>query len=242
MTREPNDSPAQKSIDKLPEFKSRIDWFINKRPQLSRNLACMEGCDNEERRLLAVVDEKRLRLLLEKMLDETEFLSDYGIRSVSKYHQENPYIFETSDETYDVTYEPAESPTKMFGGNSNWRGPIWFPVNYLSIEALQRYDFYFSGKLEVECPTGSGNMMSLWDVASELERRLIDIFLFKGNGEQPLYGDFMKFHHDDNWKDLLTFNEYFHGDNGAGLGASHQTGWTALVAKLIMQRSEYAER
>ena len=230
----------QKSIDKLPGFKSRIDWFVNERPQLSRNLACMEGCDNDSRRLLAVVNEKRLRLLLEKMLDETEFLSDYGVRSVSKYHQENPYLFETDHGTYDVTYEPAESPTQMFGGNSNWRGPIWFPINYLLIEALQRYDYYFDGNFKVECPTGSGKMMTLWEVASELERRLINIFLFKDNGERPLYGDFMKFHHDENWKDLLTFNEYFHGDNGAGLGASHQTGWTGLVAKLIMQRSEYS--
>ena len=230
----------QKSIDKLPGFKSRIDWFVNERPQLSRNLACMEGCDRDSRRLLAVVNEKRLRLLLEKMLDETEFLSDYGIRSVSKYHKENPYLFETSNGTYDVTYEPAESPTKMFGGNSNWRGPIWFPINYLLIEALQRYDYYFDGKFTVECPTGSGNMMTLWEVASEIERRLINIFLFKENGERPLYGDFMKFHHDEHWKDLLTFNEYFHGDDGAGMGAAHQTGWTGLVAKLIMQRSEYS--
>ena len=230
----------QKSIDKLPNFKSRIDWFINERPQLSRNLACMEGCDNDSRRLLAVVNEKRLRLLLKRMLDETEFLSDYGIRSVSKYHKENPYLFETDHGTYDVTYEPAESPTKMFGGNANWRGPIWFPINYLLIEALQRYDYYYDGNFKVECPTGSGNMMTLWEVASELERRLINIFLFKDNGERPLYGDFMKFHHDENWKDLLTFNEYFHGDDGAGLGASHQTGWTGLVAKLIMQRSEYS--
>ena len=231
----------QKSLDKLPKFKSRVEWFVNERPQLSRNLACMEGCDNNSRRLLAVVNEERLRLLLEKMLDETEFLSDYGIRSVSKYHQENPYIFETADETYDVTYEPAESPTKMFGGNSNWRGPIWFPVNYLLIESLQRFDYYYDGDFEIECPTGSGNMMNLWDVASELERRLIKIFLLKEDGARPLYGDFMKFHNDENWRDLLTFNEYFHGDNGAGLGASHQTGWTGLVAKLIMQNSKYSK-
>ena len=229
----------QKTLDKLPRFKNRIDWFVNERPQLSRNLACMEGCDDDSRRLLAVVNKDRLRLLLEKMLDETEFLSDYGIRSVSKYHKENPYIFETGDETYDVTYEPAESPTKMFGGNSNWRGPIWFPVNYLLIESLQRFDYYYDGNFKVECPTGSGNMVSLWEVASELEQRLINIFLFKETGERPLYGDFMKFHNDEHWQHLLTFNEYFHGDNGAGLGASHQTGWTGLVAKLIMQRSKY---
>jgi len=232
----------EKSLEKLPRFKDRIDWFVNERPQLSRNLACMKGCDNNSRRLLAVVDEDRLRLLLEKMLDETEFLSDYGIRSVSKYHQENPYIFETSDETYDVTYEPAESPTKMFGGNSNWRGPIWFPINYLLIESLQKFDYYYDGNFKIECPTGSGNMMTLWEVASELERRLIKIFLPRDNGERPIYGDFSKFHNDPHWHNLLFFNEYFHGDDGAGLGASHQTGWTGLVAKLIMQRSEYGQK
>ena len=229
----------QKTLDKLKGFNSRVEWFVNERPQLSRNLACMEGCGDNSLRLLAVVNEDRLRLLLEKMLDETEFLSDYGIRSVSKYHQENPYIFETDDETFDVTYEPAESPTTMFGGNSNWRGPIWFPVNYLLIESLQRFDYYYDGNFKVECPTGSGNMMSLWEVAAELEQRLINIFLPKDNGDRPLYGDFVKFQTDANWKDLLLFNEYFHGDEGAGLGASHQTGWTGLVAKLIMQRSKY---
>ena len=228
----------QETLEKLSNFRERIEWFISERPQLSRNLACMEGCDNESHRLLAVVDESRLRLLLQKMLDETEFLSDYGIRSVSKYHKDRPYTFETDSETYDVTYEPAESPTKMFGGNSNWRGPIWFPINYLIIESLQRFDYYYNGNFEVECPTGSGNMVSLWDVAAELERRLIKIFLVKPDGERPIYGDFERFK-DPHWKDLLAFNEYFHGDNGAGLGAMHQTGWTGLVAKLIMQRSEY---
>ncbi|WP_019503674.1 glucosidase [Pleurocapsa sp. PCC 7319] len=230
----------QKTLDKLPRFKKRVEWFINQRPQLSRNLACMEGCDNNSRRLLAVVNEDKLHLLLQKMLDEMEFFSDYGIRSVSKYHQEHPYIFETNDETYDVTYEPAESPTKMFGGNSNWRGPIWFPINYLLIETLQKFDYYYDGDFKVECPTGSGKMMTLWEVSTELERRLINIFLPQENGTRPLYGDFTKFQSDSNWKDLLLFNEYFHGDNGAGLGASHQTGWTGLVAKLIMQRSEYS--
>lgn len=229
----------QKTMEKLEGFNNRVQWFINERPELSRNLACMKGCDHNSRRLLAVVNEDRLRLLLEKMLDETEFLSEYGIRSVSKYHQDNPYVFKTNDEEYDVTYEPAESPTKMFGGNSNWRGPIWFPINYLIIEALQRFDYYYDGNFEVECPTGSGKMMTLWEVAAELERRLISLFLPNEAGFRPIYGDFAKQHFDPNWGNLLLFNEYFHGDNGAGLGASHQTGWTGLVAKLIMQRSQY---
>ena len=230
----------QETLDKLKGFKQRIDWFVNERPQLSRNLACMEGCDNESHRLLAVVNEERLRLILKRMLDETEFLSDYGIRSVSKYHLENPYVFETGDCEYDVTYEPAESPTAMFGGNSNWRGPIWFPINYLIIEALQRFDYYYDGGFEVECPTGSGNMMTLWEVSAEIERRLISLFESNKNGFRPIYGDFSKLHFDSHWGDLLLFHEYFHGDNGAGLGASHQTGWTGLVAKLIMQRSKYS--
>jgi hypothetical protein len=232
----------QKTLDRFKGFKQRIDWFVNERPQLSRNLACMEGCDNNSRRLLAVVNEKRLRLVLTKMLDETEFLSDYGIRSVSKYHLEHPYVFETGDKTYDVTYEPAESPTAMFGGNSNWRGPIWFPINYLIIEALQRFDYYYDGNFEVECPTGSGKMMTLWEVAAELERRLISIFVPNEEGFRPIYGDFAKLHFDPNWGHLLLFHEYFNGDDGAGLGASHQTGWTGLVAKLIMQKSEYSDR
>ncbi len=232
----------QETLDQLPAFNSRVEWFINERPQLSRNLACMKSCDNDSLRLLAIVDEDRLRLLLEKMLDETEFLSDYGIRSVSKYHQEHPYTFDTNEETYEVAYEPAESPSKMFGGNSNWRGPIWFPVNYLLIESLQRFDNYYGDNFKVECPMGSGNMMTLGEVAIELERRLINIFLPQNNGKRPVFGDFTKFQTDDNWKNLLLFNEYFHGDEGAGLGASHQTGWTGLVAKLIMQRSKYSEQ
>ena len=231
----------QKTLDKLQGFNNRVQWFVNERPQLSRNLACMEGCDNNSRRLLAVVNEKRLRLVLQKMLDETEFLSDYGIRSVSKYHEEHPYVFETDDEEYDVSYEPAESPTAMFGGNSNWRGPIWFPVNYLIIEALQRFDYYYDGNFKVECPTGSGKMMTLWEVAEELERRLISLFLPNEKGFRPIYGDFSKLHFDPHWGHLLLFNEYFNGDNGAGLGASHQS-WSGLVAKLIMQRSEYGDR
>lgn len=232
----------QETLDKLPGLNGRIKWFVNKRPQLSLNLACMEGCEHNTRRLLAVVNEDRLRLLLNKMLDETEFLSDYGIRSVSKYHQEHPYTFKTDDQTYDISYESAESQSKMFGGNSNWRGPIWFPLNYLLIESLQKFDYYYDGNFQVECPTGSGKMMTLWEVSLELERRLINIFIPKDNGARPVFGDLNKFHHDEHWQDLLLFNEYFNGDNGAGLGASHQTGWTGLVAKLIIQRSKYNEK
>lgn len=226
------------TFEKLSGFTQRVNWFINNRPDLSRNLACMEGCGQNSRRLLAIVDQDKLRRILEKMLDQTEFLSDYGIRSLSRYHAQHPYTFQANDEEYKVCYEPAESQTAMFGGNSNWRGPIWFPINYLLIEALQRFDYYYGDDFKVECPTGSGNLVSLWEVALELERRLIAIFLSDESGYRPIYGDFDKFH-DPNWQNLFLFHEYFHGDNGAGLGASHQTGWTALVAKLILQRSEY---
>jgi hypothetical protein len=226
------------TFEKLSGFTKRVDWFINNRPYLSRNIACMEGCGQNSRRLLAIVDRDKLHRLLEKMLDQTEFLSDYGIRSLSRYHAQHPYTFQANGEEYKVCYESAESQTAMFGGNSNWRGPIWFPINYLLIEALQRFDYYYGDDFQVECPTGSGNLVSLWEVALELERRLISIFLSDESGYRPVYGDFEKFH-DPNWQDLILFHEYFHGDNGAGLGASHQTGWTALVAKLILQHGEY---
>jgi hypothetical protein len=227
------------TLEKLSGFSNRVNWFIDNRPNLSRNLACMEGCGQNSRRLLAIVDRDKLRLLLAKMLDETEFLSDYGIRSVSKYHARNPYTFQVENKEYKVGYEPAESQTAMFGGNSNWRGPIWFPINYLLIEALQRFDYYYSDDFKVECPTGSGNMVCLWEVASELERRLITIFLPDRSGKCPVFGNIDRFQSDPHWQNLILFHEYFHADNGTGLGASHQTGWTALVAKLILQRSEY---
>ncbi|WP_107671113.1 glucosidase [Cyanothece sp. BG0011] len=228
------------TLKKLPNFSQQVDWFVKNRPQLSRNLACLEGCGQYARRLLAMVDQNKLRLLLEKMLDESEFLSDFGIRSVSRYHAENPYKFETENETYTIGYEPAESQTGMFGGNSNWRGPVWFPINYLLIEALQKFDFYYGEDFKVECPKGSGNMMSLWEVSLELERRLVDIFLPNESGNRPVFKNMELFNNDPHWQDLLLFCEYFHGDNGKGLGASHQTGWTGLIAKLILQRSEYS--
>ncbi|HHP7229968.1 MAG TPA: glucosidase [Xenococcaceae cyanobacterium] len=229
----------QETFEQLPGFRNRVEWFIHNRPQLSRNIACMEGCDNDSRRLLAVVDETKLQKILQKMLDETEFLSNYGIRSLSRYHQQEPYTLVWDGQEYEVSYTPAESESQMFGGNSNWRGPIWFPVNYLIIEALQKFDHYYDGKFKVECPTGSGKMMTLWEVAAELEKRLISIFLTQESGQRPVYGDFQQFQSDPHWQDLFLFHEYFHGNNGAGLGASHQTGWTGLVAKLIMQCSEY---
>jgi hypothetical protein len=230
----------QETLQQLPNFKKRMEWFIRNRPDLKENVACMETPGLGTRRLLAIAYRDKLRRILAKMLDETEFLSPYGIRAVSKFHAEHPYVFQTERQPYQVDYEPAESTTAMFGGNSNWRGPIWFPVNYLIIESLQKFHHYLGDDFRVECPTGSGHMMNLWEVAQELSERLSRIFLNDANGNRPVYGGLGQFQTDPHWHDLILFHEYFHGDNGAGIGASHQTGWTGLVAKLIQQsRSSY---
>ncbi len=235
------------TIDKLPNFKQRLEWFIENRPQLKKNVACMETEGQEARRLLALtylspdefVESDRFRRVLSRMLDEDEFFGDYGIRALSRFHAQNPYVFEYDGEEYRVGYEPAESSSGMFGGNSNWRGPVWFPVNYLLIESLQKFHFYAGDDYKVECPTGSGNWLTLWEVATELSHRLIKIFEPDASGRRPTYGGIEMLQSDPHWKDLVLFHEYFHGDNGAGIGASHQTGWTALVAKLIQQYCEY---
>ncbi|GAB4371656.1 MAG: glucosidase [Elainellaceae cyanobacterium] len=226
-------------LERLPGFKKRVEWFIRHRPDLRDNVACMEKQGIGARRLLAIAYREKLRRILEKMLDENEFLSDYGIRSVSKYHADHPYLFQTQGMEYRVDYEPAESSTGLFGGNSNWRGPIWMPVNYLIIESLQKFHYYLGDDFKVECPTGSGNWMTLWEVANELSKRLIQIFLNNESGQRPVYGGTGQFQTNPHWHDLILYYEYFHGDNGAGVGASHQTGWTGLVAKLIQQWGDY---
>jgi hypothetical protein len=223
----------------LPGFKKRLEWFIQNRPELKQNVACMETKGIGARRLLAIVSRDKLRSILQKMLDESEFLSPYGIRALSKFHAEHPYSFDVNGTQFRVDYEPAESSSSLFGGNSNWRGPIWFPVNFLLIESLQRFHYYLGDDFKVECPTGSGQMMTLWEVASELSQRLTRIFLKDDSAKRPVYGGIQKFQTDPHWRDLILFYEYFHGDNGAGIGASHQTGWTGLVAKLIQQFGEY---
>jgi hypothetical protein len=172
-------------------------------------------------------------MILSRMLDENEFLSPYGIRALSRYHAEHPFVFTVSGQDYTVNYLPAESDTGIFGGNSNWRGPIWMPVNVVLIRALLSYYFYYGDNFKIECPTGSGKLMNLSDVAREIANRLTRIFLRDESGRRPVYGGTQKFHTDPHWKDYLLFFEYFHGDNGAGIGASHQTGWTGLVSKLI---------
>jgi hypothetical protein len=189
----------------------------------------------EERRLLSIVDRDRLRQVLKFMLNEREFLSPYGIRALSRYHADHPYMLQVDGTTHRVAYEPAESSTGLFGGNSNWRGPIWFPLNYLIVESLQKFHHYLGDDFKVECPTGSGQMMTLWEVAAEISRRLTRIFLRDERGRRPVHAAWDKFAQDPNWQDLVLFYEYFHGDNGSGVGANHQTGWTGLVAKLIQQ-------
>ncbi|HIK06416.1 MAG TPA: glucosidase [Trichormus sp. M33_DOE_039] len=223
------------TLKMLPGFKKRLEWFIKNRPDLRQNVACMETKGIGARRLLAIVSKDKLRSILQKMLDEKEFFSPYGIRALSQFHAEHPYSFDVNDTQFRVDYEPAESSSGLFGGNSNWRGPIWLPVNFLLIESLQKFYYYLGDDFKIECPSGSGHMMTLWEVASELSQRLTRIFLKNSAAERPVYGGTQKFQTDPNWRDLILFYEYFHGNNGAGIGASHQTGWTGLVATLIQQ-------
>jgi hypothetical protein len=191
-----------------------------------------------DRQLLSIVDEARLRRILSVMLDEREFLSPYGLRSMSAYHRDHPFIFEARGSRYVVDYEPAESTTGLFGGNSNWRGPIWFPLNFLIIESLQKYHHFFGESFKVECPTGSGRKLTLGQVAIELSHRLSKLFLRDQNGSRPAHGNNRRFQDDPNWRELILFHEFFDGETGRGLGASHQTGWTALIAKLMQQNGE----
>jgi hypothetical protein len=222
-------------VDALPGFKRRMMWFIENRPDFVRHVCSETRPDGKVRRLLSIVGRDRLPRILRLMLDEGEFLSPHGIRAISRFHQDHPYVLRINGMEHRVDYEPAESTTGLFGGNSNWRGPIWFPVNYLLLESLQRFDYYFGGRMQVEYPTGSGQRMRLGEIAANISRRLNGIFLRDEKGRRPVYGGIEKFQTDPHWRDLIQFHEYFHGDLGAGIGASHQTGWTGLVAKLIEQ-------
>jgi hypothetical protein len=225
-------------VEKFPGFRRRMEWFIQHRPDLTSNVASMSAAGQGERRLLSIMNPQQLRRVLSVMLDENEFLSPYGIRALSRVHKDKPYSLRVGDSEYRVSYEPAESSTGVFGGNSNWRGPIWFPVNYLIIESLQKFHHYLGDDFKVECPTGSGQMKTLWEVAAEISRRLTHIFLRRPDGSRPVHGNNGPFATQSEWQDLVLFYEYFHGDDGSGLGASHQTGWTGLVAKLIQQSGE----
>ncbi len=222
-------------LQRLPDFSTRMEWFIRNRPDLVRHVSMCEAApDGSHRhRLLALPRRERLERVLRYVLDENEFLSPYGIRSVSKVHQGRPYVLQAGGQEYRVDYVPGESNTGLFGGNSNWRGPIWFPLNYLLIEALERYDHFYGESLRVECPVGSGRMLRLAEVARELQGRLARIFLPDAAGRRPCHGDDSRYATDPHWRELVLFNEYFHGDTGRGVGASHQTGWTALVTRSI---------
>ncbi len=228
----------QEEIDRMPNFKRRMNWFIENRADLTSNIASITRQGQSERRLLAVVQRAKLIRLLARMLDETEFLSPHGVRSLSCFHRDHPFVLPVDGHDYTVNYDPAESTSGSFGGNSNWRGPVWFPPNYLLIESLQRFHHYFGDDLQVECPTGSGQKMNLSEIAVELSRRLARLFLRDEQGRRAAFGGAEKFQNDPNFRDHILFYEYFNGDNGAGLGASHQTGWTALVAKLLQQSGE----
>jgi hypothetical protein len=223
---------------KIPLFKRRLVCFVENRPDLTENVACMMSTGRKERRLLAIPTKEQLRRILEIMLDEKEFLSQFGIRALSRIHKEQPFTLHLDGMTHSVDYQPGESNTSLFGGNSNWRGPIWMPVNFLLVRALRRFHHYYGNDLQVECPTGSGKMMNLQEVSEEVASRIASIFRRDARGRRAVYGTSDKFQSDPYWRDYLRFHEYFHGDSGAGVGAAQQSGWTALVAKLIADISE----
>jgi len=225
----------QDVIDRLPGFTRRMQWFIDNHSDVRDHIEISDGDGKGARRLLSLVNRTRLERVARYLLSESEFLSPYGIRAISRFHKENPYVLHANGNEHRVDYEPAESSIGLFGGNSNWRGPVWFPINFLLLEALQKFHYFYGDGLKVELPTGSGKQATLWEAAAEISRRLSRIFLRSADGTRPVYGGSQKFQQDPHWRDLIYFHEYFHGDNGAGIGASHQTGWTALVSKLIEQ-------
>ena len=223
-------------LEKLPKFKERMDWFLKNKPELAALVSHWEVKGEDSKHLLSLLRGHRLKKLLERMLNEKEFLSEYGVRALSKEYEENPFHINLNGTDYKVKYLPAESDSYMFGGNSNWRGPIWFPVNFLIIESLQRFFFYYSPDFKVECPTGSGTYLNLNEIAEFLGKRLSNIFLKDENGKRAFNGQYPRFQEDEDFKDYILFYEYFHGDNGRGVGASHQSGWTGLIAKILQPR------
>ena len=223
----------ERLFENLPDFKKRMDFFLKEKPKLAALVSSWILPGHGKRRLFSLLRGHRMKSILNKMLDEKEFFSPYGIRSLSKDHKDNPYSLRINGSELSVSYVPGESESNMFGGNSNWRGPIWFPINYLIIESLKKFDFYYGGEFPIECPTGSGKYVTLDLIARELSLRNISLFMKDKDGRRPIYGDNEKMQNDPHFRDYILFYEYFHGDNGRGLGASHQTGWTGLVAELI---------
>jgi len=221
--------------ERIPNAMATISENQRRMPELMKSIH-VTGKGNfgvNERGILALVNQGKLRRILSRMLDENEFLGPHGIRSISKFHEKHPYVLHVEGQEFRVDYLPAESNSGMFGGNSNWRGPVWMPINILLVRALQQFYLYYGDNFKIECPTGSGNMMNLFEVSKEISNRIVRIFTQDKNGRRPVYGGTEKFQNDPNWRDLILFYEYYHGDNGAGLGASHQTGWSGVVAKLI---------
>jgi hypothetical protein len=225
-------------LERLPNFHRRLEWFLNNRPDLASLVSRWQEPGRGERHLLSLLRGHRMKCLLRRMLDETEFLSDYGIRALSRYHLDHPYELTCDGRILRVTYEPGESESSLFGGNSNWRGPIWFPLNYLIIESLQKFHHYYGDEFKVECPTGSGQYKTILEVADELIGRLVSLFLRNKDGRRPMFGRCEKLQADPDFRNHLLFFEYFHGDTGRGVGASHQTGWTGLIAKLLQPRNK----
>ncbi|HEX5271166.1 MAG TPA: glucosidase, partial [Gemmataceae bacterium] len=225
-------------LSRLPDFRRRLEWVLGHRPELAALVSRWQEPGRGERRLLSLLRGHRMKRLLRRMLDESEFLSEYGVRALSRHYRDHPYSLTCQGDVLTVRYRPGESDSGMFGGNSNWRGPIWFPVNYLIIESLQKFHHYYGDDFKIECPTGSGQFTTINGVARELTRRLTRIFLRDSSGRRPVFGESERLQNDPHFRDHLLFYEYFHGDTGAGLGASHQTGWTGLVAKLLQPRRE----
>ncbi|HXY79550.1 MAG TPA: glucosidase, partial [Candidatus Bathyarchaeia archaeon] len=228
---QPND------LARMPNFVRRMQWFLDHHEDVAEHVDMSRITPKGPHLLLTIANRPKLERIYRYLLDENEFLSPFGVRALSKYHRDHPFTLTIDGENHSVSYEPGESSTDLFGGNSNWRGPIWFPMNFLLIESMQRIHYYYGNDFKVECPTGSGQWKTLWDVSADLSRRLSHIFL-RRDGARPVYGSAELFQDDPHWRDLILFYEYFHGETGAGLGASHQTGWTALVAKLLEQSGE----
>ena len=223
-------------LDRLPTFKRRLEWFLEHRPELASLVSNWDAPGRGSRRLLSLLRGHRMKRLLARMLDETEFLSDFGIRAISKHHEKHPYVFHLDGMDLSVRYSPAESDSGIFGGNSNWRGPIWFPLNFLLIESMQKFHHYYGDDFVIECPTGSGRFVSINEAACEIATRLTRIFLKDDHGNRPVFSQYPRLQTDAHFHDHVLFYEYFHADSGRGVGASHQTGWTGLVAKLLQPR------
>jgi Glycosyl hydrolase family 63 C-terminal domain len=227
-------------LAKTPKFEERMNWYLKYRPDLAMLVSHWYVPGSGDRKLLSLLRGHRMKALLKRMLDPDEFLSDYGIRAVSRYHRDHPFTYLTGGETLSVDYEPSESRSRLFGGNSNWRGPVWFPANLLIIESLQKFHHYYGDEFKIECPTDSGQFITIDQVAAELTNRLAKIFLNNGDGVRAVNALYPRFQQDGNFCDYIPFYEYFDGDTGRGVGASHQTGWTGAIAKLLQARSGYA--